>query len=415
MEDEETGMDMFHRSRPGRRTKVLAVTALLAVAGALSACGSGSSSGTASGGSGGTITIGTDLPLTGAVAGQAQQLLAGYKMGISDVNAAGGIDGKKLVLDVKDDKFDPSLAANVVKQLITQDHVTALLGTFGSAGGLTTSAVAEQYQIPIVHTFVSDPQITGQDFKYTFNLFHLASQIEPVTDQFIATQPDLKTVGIVHLNLGWTEAGASASVKALQASGRQVVANVSVPTGQSDYTAALSKIRAANPDVIKLIAYDGDVATMVKQIKQLQMHPKMLYIEGDPTVNPAVTQALGSGSEGLIGTPNWFPGDTAFPTANKIAARYQKSSGNPPSTEVIKGYQGVQVLAAALKQAGSTDHNAIRDALSALQLVTVLGSVKFESNGQADSPVTLAQYQKNLKLVTLWPKNLANGTFSPMS
>jgi branched-chain amino acid transport system substrate-binding protein len=392
---------------------VLAAAALFALGSILSACGSGSSSSSGDS-SGGTITIGTDLPLTGDVAGQAQQLLAGYKMGVADVNAAGGIDGKKLVLDVKDDKFDPSVAANVVKQLITQDHVTALLGTFGSAAGLTTSAVAEQYQIPIVHTFVSDPQIVSQGYKYTFNLFHLASQVEPVTDQFIATQPELKTVGIVHLNLGWTEAGADSSVKALKGSGREVVANVSIPTGESDYTSALAKIRSANPDVIKLIAYDGDVATLVKQIKQLQIKPKMLYIEGDPTVNPSVTEALGANIKGITGTPNWFPGDTAFPEANKVAQKYEANGGKDVSTEIVKGYQGVQVLAAALKSAGSTDADHIRDALSSLQTSTILGDVKFESDGQADSPVTLTQYQTATKLVTLWPQDVANGKFTPM-
>jgi branched-chain amino acid transport system substrate-binding protein len=407
-------MEMFPTKTARRRTRMLAATALFTLAGGLTACGSDSSS-ASSDGSGGTITIGTDLPLTGAVAGPAAQLLAGYKMGIADVNAAGGIDGKKLVLDVKDDKFDPSLAANVVKQLITQDHVTALLGTFGSDGGLTTSAVAEQYHIPIVHTFVSDPQVVSQGYQYTFNLFHLAGQVETVTDQFVATQPDLKTVGIVHLNLGWAEAGASASAKALAASGRKVVADVSVPTGASDYTAALSKIRAANPDIVKIIAYDGDVATMIKQVKQLQLAPKMLYIEGDPTVNPVVTQALGTGVKGLTGTPNWFPGDTAFPEANKVAARYQKESGQPPSTEVVKGYQGVEVLAGALKAAGSTDGSAIRDALSKLQVDTDLGQVKFESDGQADSPVTVAQYQSPTKLVTLWPKSLANAKYTPFN
>lgn len=406
-------MEMFGRKSARRCTRVLGVAALLALVGGLTACGSGSSSTSAGSSGGGTITIGTDLPLTGAVAGPAQQLLAGYKMGIADVNAAGGIGGKKLVLDVKDDKFDPSLAANVVKQLITQDQVTALLGTFGSDGGLTTSAVAEQYKIPIVHTFVSDPQVVSQGYQYTFNLFHLASQVEPVADQFIATQSDLKTVGIVHLNLGWAEAGASTSAKDLTSSGRKIVADVSVPTGQSDYTAALSKIRAANPDVVKLIAYDGDVATMIKQIKQLNLKPKMLYIEGDPTVNPVVTQALGAGVKGLTGTPNWFTGDTAFPAANKIAARYQKQSGQPPSTEVVKGYQGVQVLAAALRAAGSTDGTAIRDALAKLQVSTDLGQVKFESDGQADSPVTVAQYQSPTKLVTLWPTSLANAKYTP--
>lgn len=405
-------MDMFHRKSARQSTRVLAFAALLTMAGALAACG-GSSSGSSS--SGDTITIGTDLPLTGDVAGPAHQLLAGYKMGIADVNAAGGIDGKKLTLDVKDDKFDPSLAANVVKQLITQDHVSALLGTFGSAAGLTTSAIAEQYKVPIVHTFVSDPQVVSQNYQYTFNLFHLASQVEPVTDEFIATQPDLRTVGIVHLNLGWAEAGASASAKALRSSGREVVGDVSVPTGQSDYTAALSKVRAADPDVIKLIAYDGDIATMIKQVKQLQITPKMLYIEGDPTVNPVVTESLGAGVKGLTGTPNWFPGDTAFPDATTVANRYQKQSGNTPSTEIVKGYQGVQVLAAALKAAGSTDSSAIRDALSSLQVTTDLGPVKFESDGQADSPVTVAQYQSPTKLVTLWPKSLANAQYAPFS
>jgi branched-chain amino acid transport system substrate-binding protein len=274
--------------------------------------------------------------------------------------------------------------------------------------------VAEQYQVPIVHTFVSDPQIVGQGYKYTFNLFHLASQVEPVADEFIATQPDLKTVGIVHLNLGWAEAGADSSAKALKDSGREVVADVSIPTGESDYTSALAKIRSANPDVVKLIAYDGDVATLVKQIKQLQIKPKMLYIEGDPTVNPSVTEALGANTQGITGTPNWYPGDTAFPEANKVAQKYEANGGKDVSTEIVKGYQGVQVLAAALKSAGSTDAGDIRDALASLQTSTILGDVKFESDGQADSPVTVVQYQTATKLVTLWPDDVADGKFAPM-
>ena len=408
MRKELTNVKDGLRSTRNMARTILGLAACGLVVLALTGCGSSSASGADS-----PIVIGTDLPLSGALSGLAQQLLSGYQYAIKQANAKGGVLGRKIELVSKDDQNEPADATNAVRGLITQDHVSALLGSFGSDLAIAGAAVAENYKIPNVQPFASDPTIVSKGYKYVFNLFHLASQIEPVTDQFLTSVVHPKTAAILAINLGWAQTGAEATVKDLQAQGVKIVANESVPTGQSDYTAAMSKIRAANPDVIKLIMYDPDIGVALANAKQLGVKVKAMYVEGDPLVNPIVQKAVGTALEGVFGTPNWYPG-SALAEANSLAASYTAATHQPASTEVVKGYQTVQILLAALKKAGGTDSSKLRAALAATNMDTVLGQVSFRSDGQAVSPTVVTQFQgKSLKLVPLWPAQYKKGTYQP--
>lgn len=392
-----------------------ALTACLAVASVgLGACGGsgGGASSSGGGGSGEPIKIGADVPLTGPLAGNGQDLKKAYQLGIDEINAKGGINGRKVQLTVEDDKGDPAVATNVVRKLATSDRVDAILGSYGSEPALASSAVAEQYKIPNVQPFASAPEMVTRGFKYLFNTFRLSSNIEVETDKFVNAVVKPKTAAVIYIDNPFAIAGAKTITQGLQRAGVNIVVNQKIASGESNYTSVISKVKAAKPDALMMVIYLPDDLVIMKELKQFNVAPKFVYVESSIHFEPAVKQALGEAADWVVASPDWFPG-APNEQAKSLVKRYNARYHEDPTIETMKGYQAEQILFDAIKRAGSTDKDKVRDALAATDLDTVGGHVTFESNGQADIPTMIAQLQ-NLKPVAVWPPDIKQADWKPM-
>jgi branched-chain amino acid transport system substrate-binding protein len=375
----------------------------------LSACG-GDDVATEGKGDGGDIVVGVDVPLTGAFAALGENLLNGYEFAVADINAAGGIDGRQLRLEVVDDTTEASVATNNVRKLAVQENVSAILGPYGSPLGIPVAAAAEQYEIPNIQPFSSDQTIIESDFEYLFNLHPMADEFNAPVTEYVIDQIKPTKVAVVYADYSWAATVAEQDKAAYGAAGIELMQQTITP-GEASYSAALTKVKGFDPDMLQLHALGNDVVTLLNGVQQLKIDPPGLYVTGDQSFNPSTVDAIGAAMlDGVIGAPRWAPG-SPYEAANEIAERYKEEFGNYPASETMKGYQAVQVLAAAIEDAGSDDPAEIREALADGTFDTLLGEVAFADNGQVTAETYVSQYQSPdlSKVVVLAPGDRATG------
>lgn len=418
----------MHQGRRAKRQalKALAALAALALISFLAiACGGDSSSDAGDGGgdssagettsatdtttaSSEPIVLGASVPLTGPLAGNGERLKKAYEFAIEEINAAGGINGSEVSLKIEDDKADPAVATSVTKKLIEQDKVNALLGTYGSPAALAASAVAEQYKIPNIQAFGSAPEMVERGLEYLFNTYPLASQSEDVMQKYLAENLKPKTAAMIYLDNPYALGGAEAQRKGFEAIGTEIVLDEKIETGQSDYTSVLSKLRGKDLDALMFIVYPPDELVLMKQLKQLDINPKLVYMNAASGFEPHILEALGGLGDWVVGTPEWFAG-APLPEADEVAAAFEEKVGEPASIETYKGVQAVRILANAVEQAGgAADPEALREALAATDFSPLGSQVTFEPNGQMDTTLFVAQLQDG-KGVALAPEDKAQG------
>jgi ABC-type branched-subunit amino acid transport system substrate-binding protein len=391
----------------GSRSFAVAVVSTAALA-FMAACGSdsGSSGAAKSDGGGAPIEIGAYAPLTGDRAASGTTEANGVKLAVKQINAQGGINGRQLKLDYKDDTGDANKSTTTATELATQTKVVAVIGTYGSDLGLPSSAAFEKSQVPNIQPFISAAEATKRGFKYIFNTYSAATALDDATFHAGIRAGLYKPTRVAQLYIDSPYAIETAQYVNDQASkeGYQVVADEKVQMAQPSYSSVLTKLKSANPDMVFLNTSPGEMKVLLTEMKQLNFKPKWLYSEGNNALEPTVLEAVGDLTENIIHGTHWFPAAPYTGNSDFVAA-YNKEYGQDPSIASAGGYQAVQVLAAALKTIkGDITRQSVRDALSKVKADTVEGPVSFDANGQGTFNSFLVQTQ-NGKPVVLLPEN----------
>lgn len=399
---------MRGRSTGAWRRRSVAALAALALGGAatLTACGD---SGT--GADGDSVVLGAVVPLTGPLASYGKDLREGYQLAVDELNESGGAGGRKLELKVEDDTGDPAAANTATRKLITRERVAAILGSYGSDPSIASATVAEQFEVPNLQPFASAPAIVSAGRRYLFNTISLITQTQRVEAEFLRAVVKPKTAAVVYIDNPFGESGAQATVDSLKAGGVEIVGKQRIAAAQSSYSAALNKIKRARPEALLFLAYGPEATVLIKEMRQLDITPRAVMWNQGVLLDPGIKDALGANLDHMMGSPEWFPG-VPIPTADKVAASYEKRHHRAPDYAVMKGYQAVQIIAQAVRQAGGTDKEKLRAALAKGRFETVLGAVRFDRRGQAAAPIFVFQMQGD-RFNTVWPQDAARSRWLP--
>ena len=354
----------------------------------------------------GPIRIGASLSLTGTYAKLGKNQHEGYQLCEKDLNAKGGLLGRRVQFVVYDDQSMPATAVRLYEKLITEDKVDAIMGPYSSPVTEAAVNVTEKYKKVMVAPLAATTSIFKKGRKYIFMVISPAEvYLEGLVD--MAAKRGLKTVAVVNEDTLFSKAAAAGAVEIVKKKGLQVVFAEAYPKGNTDFSALLTKVKAANPDVLAAATYFDDAVALTRQMKELNVNPKMfgVTVGGDL---PEFYDTLKQNAEYIYGATQWehtlpYPGNQEWFEA------YKKEFAHDPSYHSAAGYAGCLVYAEAAKRANSLDADKVREQLLKLEMRTIFGDYKVDADGfQVAHKMVTFQWQKEKK-VTVWPDDLSKG------
>jgi len=357
-----------------------------------------------------SIKVGAAVPLTGRYGPGGAQVRAGYEIAVEQINAAGGVTvaGKKMPLElvVLDDESDATKTVARLETLASQG-VVAYLGGFGSDLHAAAASVAEKNKIAYLGVAFALNKIHQQGFRYLFSPFWKSPDIArhmPGLLGLIPAGERPKTVAIFQEKTDWGQEMTAAWLDAGKSAGYQAVMQGEYAPGAKDFSDLILKAKAANADAVFALPTPPDGMTMIKQMKELDYNPRLIMMIRAAD-SPPWTKNLGKDGDYTLLAAGWHHAVKA-PGVKELNDAHQRKLGRPSDPIVGPAYACVQILAAAITRAGSTDREKIRDAIAATDMVTVIGPVKFRPDGTGIVQAAFAQWQQG-KQELVWPKEYA--------
>jgi branched-chain amino acid transport system substrate-binding protein len=343
------------------------------------------------------IRIGTTQSLSGPLENFGTNQLRGLQMWVGDVNSRGQLLGRPVELVYYDDGSSPENSARLYQKLIEQDKVDLLVGPYSSNITMAASQVAEQHDFPMLTLGASADAIWERGDKNIVGLDTPSTRYMDIAIETAVAQ-GAKTMALLYGDTDFTRdvvPGVRSKAKEL---GLQIVVDESARS-QADIPSMVKRLAAADADVVMAIAYLDGAVDLVREMKKAQVKPDMLVF-GVAASLAEFGQELLDDAEGITGVTQWLRG-IRLPGAQDFAYRYRKLYGYNPGAYAALGYSGGQVMEAAVRLAGTTDHAAVRDQLHTMVFNSLLGIFDVDAQGrQVGKSNYLLQWQgKDRRLV----------------
>jgi branched-chain amino acid transport system substrate-binding protein len=354
----------------------------LALCGALAFSGCNKSDTTTGGANGDAIRIGEYACLTGQTASFGTASHQGAQMVIDDTNAAGGILGKQIKLITEDDQSKPGEAATAVRKLISRDKVVALIGEIASSRSLEAGPIAQQNKIPMVSPGSTNPNVTKIG-NYIFRVCFIDPFQGTVMAKFALNSLKKTRVAVLtDVRQDYSVGLAQFFKEYFTKNGGTVVAEQSYSSGDQDFKAQLTSIKAANPEAIFVPGYYNEVGLIALQARELGITVPLMG--GDGWDSPTLTQIGGAAMEGNF-FANHFSTEDTSPIVQDFIREFKKRFNRDPDGMAALGYDAARVLLDAMTRAGSSEPAKVRDALAATKdFQGVSGKITIDENRNAN-------------------------------
>lgn len=362
--------------------KKVATAALSAMvlASVMSGCGGDKKNDAAAGD---TIKVGASFELTGNVANYGKAILSGAKMAIDEVNEKGGVNGKKLTLVESDNKSEPSESGNSVTKLVTQDKVVAIIGPATSGCVAASAPITTANKVPQIAPSATAPAITMDNGKVRDYMFR-ACFIDPFQGQVMAQFADntlkVKNVAILYdSSSDYSKGLADVFQKTLESKGGAVVAKEAFLSKDLDFKAALTKIKATNPEAIYVPGYYEEVSKIIKQAREIGINVPLLGSDG--WESPKLDEIAGKDALHDCYYVSAFSAQDQDPSVQKFIKDYKAKYQKDPDIFAMQGYNAGLVLADALKRSNNATGEKLAKAIAETKdLPIASGKLTYDAN-----------------------------------
>lgn len=336
------------------------------------------------------IKIGLNAELTGEMPAVGTSSKNAAQLFVDQINQAGGLllDGEKrtIQLIVGDNGAKAEQAAAITQRLISQDEILAMVGPNASVCAIPASEIAESLQCVMISPWSTNPKTTvdattGKSKAYVFRACFTDLFQSRVLAKFVLHHLKAQTAAVLFDVASEAPNGqANEFKKIFEENGGQIVAFETFTTGDRDFSAQLTKIKAANPEVIFLPTYYNDVPLIIEQARRLGLNAQ--FIGSDAWSSPEIIKLGGASVEGAYFC-NHYSSEIATPEARKFVADYKSRYGQEPDDVAALTYDAMGLLCRAIETAGSStpspDRNSLRQALASItEYDGVTGTMKFE-------------------------------------
>lgn len=334
-----------------------------------------------------TIKVGEFASLTGKEAAFGQSSHKGTLLAVEEINAAGPVLGKTVKLLTEDTQSKPGESATVVQKLISRDKVIAILGEVASGRSLEAAPVCQKSQIPMISPSSTNPRVTEMG-DYIFRVCF----IDPFQGTVMANfaQKTLKKQQVAILSdvaAPYSVGLANFFKERFLADGGKIVAEQKYSSGDKDFKAQLTAIKAANPEGIFVPGYYTEAGLIAVQARQLGITVPLFG--GDGWEAPELLQIGGQSLEGTFYSTHYSPEDSA-PAVQTFVKKFKARFNETPDAMAALGYDSALVLVDAIKRAGTTDGPKLRDAIAATRdFVGVTGKTTIDAQRNANKPAVV--------------------------
>jgi branched-chain amino acid transport system substrate-binding protein len=310
----------------------------------------------------GDIPVGVYGALTGSEAAFGTSTVNGVRIAADEINASGGILGRRIRLVVEDDQGRAEEAASVVTKLITSDGVVALIGENSSNQSLAAAPIAQTHGVPMISPSSTNPTVTEKGdsiFRVCFTDPYQGKALAT----FVRDNLKLDTAAIlIDKKNDYSVGLGDVFRKEFEAAGGKIVAEQSYSGGDTEFRPQLTAIKGKSPQALFVPGFYTEVGQIAIQARDLGLTAPL--VGGDGWDSPVVIQIGGKAIEGSYFSDHYFVGDTR-PIVKKFVAEFVKRYGGKPEATAALGYDALHIWANAAKRANSIDKKAVRDQIAA--------------------------------------------------
>lgn len=329
-----------------------------------------------------TIRIGEFASLTGKEAAFGQSSHKGTVLAIEEINAAGGVLGKKIELIAEDNQSKQGESATIVKKLISRDKVVAILGEVASMRSLEAAPICQASKIPMISPSSTNPRVT-ETGDYIFRVCFIDPFQGTVMAKFAKNTLKARKVAVLtSMSSAYSVGLAKFFKETFTADGGTIAIEQRYSEGDKDFKAQLTAIRGAGVDAIFVPGYYTEAALISKQARELGL--TIPLFGGDGWEAPQLVEIGGKAVEGTYYSTHYSP-ENKSPAVQEFVSKFKaRWNGETPDAMAALGYDSVLVLVDAIKRAGSVESAKIRDALAATKdLVGITGTTTIDENRNA--------------------------------
>jgi branched-chain amino acid transport system substrate-binding protein len=344
------------------------------------------------------IKIGVIGPHTGPAAYDGQSTLIGAQVAAQEINSAGGIlGGRKIEIVAADSRGIPAEAVSAYRKVVTQDKVVGVDCCWFSSSTIAALPTMDELKIPTTNGISFLPDAKETKLTYLFK-FAQTPRMESRFVDYWVNKLKLKRVAFLARNDDWGRATSGVYQARLKELGGTVLSVDFYTPGEKDFYSYLTKIKALNPEGVNVVDVSAPAATQVKQMAELGL--KAAPIGSDGPITDAYIKLAGKASEGTplvvrYGTNIDTPRNKAF-----VAAFKARRNGEEPDQYAQGGYDSVYLQAEAIKRAGSTDPEKVREALTKSDYVSIAGSaIRFDARQQATPKIYVAVVRDGRRVI----------------
>ena len=346
---------------------------------------------------GDTIKIGAIGPLSGAASTYGISVKEGAQLLEKEVNAAGGINGKKIQFIFEDDQADPNSSMQAFNKLVDSEKVCAILGPVTSGATLAVAPNATAKQIPMITPTATEPTITKVGGDYMFRGCFVDSFQGDVLAKYASETLKSKTAAVLYNSGSDYSKGIADSFKAkFEGAGGKVGEFLTYNDKDTDFKAQLTKIKTLNPDVIVLPDYYNVVGLIAKQAREMGITSQ--FLGGDGWESEELTKIGGNAVDGALYINHYYSGDQDAAVKTFVDS-YKKEYNKEPDAFAALSYDTSKILVKAIEKAGKTDGAAIKDALAAMEMNSVTGNIKFGSDRSAIKSAAIIKVDGDKKVL----------------
>ena len=336
-----------------------------------------------------TIKIGTIMSMSGVVSHYGIQTRDAIQMAIDEINAEGGVLGKKVELIAEDDEKNPEKTMNALIKLATKDKVPAIIGALTSDCTLAITKEAQQRNVLLLTPTSTNDAVTDAGDLIFRSCFKDSFQGSIVARFSIETLGAQKAAILYDMNNDYSVGLTKAFQETFESLGGQLVAIESYAGGDKDFNAQITKIKAADPDVLFIPDYYSTISLVIKQVRNQGLDVTMLGADGwDELTGQAGDEAIGSYYS------NHYSPDADDPDVQEFVRKYRERFNVTPNALAVLGYDATYILLEAMERAGTTDPQKVKVALMETDRKFVTGHIKFDEQRNPVKSVTMLRIVK---------------------